>query len=65
MPKPYSVDLRARVIEEVETGASRRETMVGTTNRSMADDLRQVDLNGEANKFKRKKSSATIVADVP
>ena len=25
MPKPYSVDLRARVIEEVETGASRRE----------------------------------------
>ena len=24
MPKPYSVDLRARVIEEVETGASRR-----------------------------------------
>jgi transposase len=23
MPKPYSVDLRARVIEEVETGASR------------------------------------------
>src|SRR4029450_9158822 len=25
MPKPYSVDLRARVIEEVKTGASRRE----------------------------------------
>ena len=25
MPNPYSVDLRARVIEEVETGASRRE----------------------------------------
>jgi transposase len=25
MPKPYSIDLRARVIEEVETGASRRE----------------------------------------
>ena len=25
MPTPYSVDLRARVIEEVETGASRRE----------------------------------------
>src|SRR5262245_59395206 len=25
MPKPYSVDLRSRVIEEVETGASRRE----------------------------------------
>jgi putative transposase len=25
MPKPYSVDLRARVIEEVQTGASRRE----------------------------------------
>ena len=25
MPKPYSVDLRARLIEEVETGASRRE----------------------------------------
>jgi transposase len=24
MPKPYSIDLRARVIEEVETGASRR-----------------------------------------
>jgi transposase len=24
-PKPYSVDLRARVIDEVETGASRRE----------------------------------------
>jgi len=24
MPKPYSVDLRSRVIEEVETGASRR-----------------------------------------
>jgi transposase len=24
MPKPYSVDLRARVIEDVETGASRR-----------------------------------------
>src|SRR5437763_949246 len=24
MPKPYSVDLHARVIEEVETGASRR-----------------------------------------
>jgi transposase len=24
MPKPYSVDLRARVIEAVETGASRR-----------------------------------------
>src|SRR5262245_20003580 len=25
MPKPYSIDLRARVIEDVETGASRRE----------------------------------------
>jgi Homeodomain-like domain len=25
MPKPHSVDLRARVIEDVETGASRRE----------------------------------------
>lgn len=25
MPKPYSMDLRGRVIEEVETGASRRE----------------------------------------
>ena len=25
MPTPYSVDLRARVIEDVETGASRRE----------------------------------------
>jgi transposase len=25
MPKPYSVDLRARVIEDIETGASRRE----------------------------------------
>ena len=25
MPKPYSVDLRARVIEDVDTGASRRE----------------------------------------
>jgi transposase len=25
MPKSYSVDLRARVIEDVETGASRRE----------------------------------------
>src|ERR1700757_3359984 len=25
MPKPYSVDLRARAIEDVETGASRRE----------------------------------------
>src|SRR5260370_35634608 len=25
MPKPYSGDLRARVIEEVTTGASRRE----------------------------------------
>ena len=25
MPKPYSVDLRARVIEDVESGASRRE----------------------------------------
>lgn len=25
MPKPYSVDLRARVIDDVETGASRRE----------------------------------------
>ena len=24
MPKPYSIDLRARVIEEAETGASRR-----------------------------------------
>jgi transposase len=24
MPKPYSVDLRARVLEEVQTGASRR-----------------------------------------
>lgn len=24
MPKPYSVDLRARVIEDVQTGASRR-----------------------------------------
>jgi transposase len=26
MPKPYSGDLRARVIEEIATGASRRET---------------------------------------
>ena len=25
MPKPYSIDLRRRVIEDVETGASRRE----------------------------------------
>jgi len=25
MPKSYSIDLRGRVIEEVETGASRRE----------------------------------------
>ncbi len=25
MPKPYSNDLRARVIEAIETGASRRE----------------------------------------
>ena len=25
MPTPYSVDLHARVIEDVETGASRRE----------------------------------------
>src|SRR5215831_8108904 len=25
MPEPYSVDLRTRVIEDVETGASRRE----------------------------------------
>jgi transposase len=25
MPKPYSIDLRSRVIEEVEAGASRRE----------------------------------------
>ena len=25
MPKPYSIDLRGRVIEEVENGASRRE----------------------------------------
>ena len=25
MPKPYSVDFRGRVIDEVETGASRRE----------------------------------------
>jgi transposase len=25
MPKPYSIDLRGRVISEVETGASRRE----------------------------------------
>src|ERR1700694_2336224 len=25
MPKPYSIDLRGRVVEEVETGASRRE----------------------------------------
>jgi transposase len=25
MPKPYSIDLRGRVIEEVETGATRRE----------------------------------------
>ena len=25
MPKPYSIDLRGRVIEEVETGCSRRE----------------------------------------
>jgi putative transposase len=25
MPKPYSIDLRGRVIDEVETGASRRE----------------------------------------
>ena len=26
MPKPYSIDLRARVIDDVATGASRRET---------------------------------------
>jgi putative transposase len=26
MPKPYSIDLRGRVIEDVESGASRRET---------------------------------------
>jgi transposase len=26
MPKPYSYDLRARVIESIEAGASRRET---------------------------------------
>ena len=25
MPKPYSIDLRGRVIEDVQTGASRRE----------------------------------------
>ena len=25
MPKPYSIDLRGRVVEEVENGASRRE----------------------------------------
>ena len=25
MPKPYSIDLRGRVIADVETGASRRE----------------------------------------
>jgi len=25
MPKPYSIDLRGRVVEEVESGASRRE----------------------------------------
>jgi hypothetical protein len=25
MPKPYSIDLRGRVIEDVATGASRRE----------------------------------------
>jgi transposase len=25
MPKPYSGDLRARVMEEIATGASRRE----------------------------------------
>jgi transposase len=25
MPKPYSIDLRGRVIEDVESGASRRE----------------------------------------
>ncbi len=25
MPKPYSIDLRGRVIDDVETGASRRE----------------------------------------
>ena len=25
MPKPHSIDLRGRVIEEVESGASRRE----------------------------------------
>src|SRR5262249_44453443 len=31
----------------------RLKPIVGTTNRSMADDLRQVDLNGEANKFKK------------
>ena len=29
MPTPYSVDLRARVIEDVETGASRREAGEG------------------------------------
>ena len=26
MPKPYSIDLRARAIDDVVTGASRRET---------------------------------------
>jgi len=25
MPKPYPIDLRGRVVEEVESGASRRE----------------------------------------
>jgi transposase len=29
MPKPYSGDLRARVIEEIATGASRREAAEG------------------------------------
>jgi transposase len=28
MPKPYSIDLRGRVIEEVKSGASRREAAV-------------------------------------
>jgi transposase len=28
MPKPYSIDLRGRVVEEVESGASRREAAV-------------------------------------
>jgi hypothetical protein len=29
MPKPYSIDLRKRVVEEVESGASRREAAEG------------------------------------